>query len=198
MRTPLRLAWAAAILALATAANAENRTTIQVSTVLASNEGRTFDSRLASLKSELKQMRFRSYSLVRADTRVLHGNGGQTGMELPNGRYLHITTREHTPDHLRLHILLNEDNKPILNTYMKLETGNVVLLGGPRDENGTLIIAIGSRPWKVGDDEDGPDEKPASGQSEKAPDLAPGVTHDMQNLPPCAPAPAVPAASGAN
>jgi hypothetical protein len=181
MRTPLRLACAAALLAISTAAAAENRTTIQVSTVLASNEGRTFDSRLASLKNELKQLRFRSYSLVRAETRVVHGNGGQTGMELPNGRYLHITTREHTPDHLRLHILLNEDNRPILNTYMKLELGNVVVIGGPRDENGTLVIAIGSRPWKGGDDEE--DEK-ATGQNQK-----------LDPVPPCAATPAVQAST---
>ena len=50
MRSCLRLAATAAVLAtlISTAASAENRTTIQIQTVLASNEGRTFDSRLAT------------------------------------------------------------------------------------------------------------------------------------------------------
>jgi hypothetical protein len=138
MKARLRLAATAAVLAsfVSGPASAENRTTIQISTVLASNEGRTFDARLSSLKTELKQLRFRSYTLLGSETRVLNGNGGQCGMELPHGRYLNITTREHTPNHLRLHILLNEDNRPVVNTYVKLELGSVVLLGGPRDQEG--------------------------------------------------------------
>ncbi len=172
------LAVAAVVLAsFVTQASAENRTTIQIQAVLASNEGRTFDARLASLKSELKQLRFRSYNLVSAETRVLHGNGGQSGLELPGGRYLHVTTREHTPNHVRLHILLNEDNHPVVNTYVKLELGSVVLLGGPRDENGTLVITLGSRPWREGDDELPVQKKPASDSaapSRELPPLAPG------------------------
>ena len=169
------LAVAAAVLVsfAAQAASAENRTTVQIQTVLASNEGRTFDARLASLKPELKQLRFKSYNLVTTETRVLHGNGGQSGMELPGGRYLHITTREHTPSHVRLHILLNEDNRPVVNTYVKLQMGSVVLLGGPRDEHGTLVITLGSRPWRDGDDELPIQKKPASEQASPQKDLAP-------------------------
>jgi hypothetical protein len=175
----------AAVLAslVAHPASAENRTTIQIQTVLASNQGRTFDARLANLKPELKQLRFRSYNLVSSETRVVHGNGGQSGIELPNGRYLHVTTREHTPRHLRLHILLNEGNRPVVNTYVKLELGSVVLLGGPRDENGTLVITLGSRPWRDGDEEI-PVKKPAS-------DSAAGPSKDLPPLQSNAPAPGI-------
>jgi hypothetical protein len=191
MRTPLRLAAGAAFLVsvASTPALAENqnRTTIQISTVLASNAGRTFDPRLASLKTELRQLRFRSYNLVSSETRVLHGNGGQAGMELPHGRYLHITTREHTPDHLRLHILLNEDNRPVVNTYVKLEMGSVVMLGGPRDEEGTLVITIGSRPFRE-PDEAGASKAPSS---HAVPEPTPGLRRELDPLPPAAPAPAL-------
>lgn len=136
------------------AAKDHNQTIVQIAAVLASNNGRSFDARLSGMRSELKQLRFRSYELVTSETRVLHGTGAQCGVELPNGRYLNITTREHGPDHVRLHILLNEDNRPVVNTYVKLELGSVVLLGGPRDQNGTLVIAIASRPVREGDEED--------------------------------------------
>ena len=169
------LAVAAAVLVgfAASTASAENRTTVQIQTVLASNAGRSFDARLVSLKSELKQLRFKSYNLVSSETRVLHGNGGQSGIELPHGRYLHITTREHTPSHVRLHILLNEDNRPVVNTYVKLELGSVVLLGGPRDEDGTLVITLGSRPWRDGDDELPVQKKPANDSASPQKELAP-------------------------
>lgn len=148
MSSSLRLVAAAtALLCLPwSSARAENRTAIQITAVRASNNGRGFDSRLASLKTELKQLRFRNYRLVKTETRELHGNGGQCAMVLPGGRFLNITTREHTPNHLRLHILLNEDNRPVVNTFVKLEHGSVVMMGGPRDDNGTLVITIASRP----------------------------------------------------
>lgn len=199
MRRGLRLAATAAVLtSLASVpALAENRTTIQIATVLASNDGRVFDSRLASLKNELRQLRFKSYKLVSSETRVLHGNGGQSGMELPHGRYLHITTREHTPDHLRLHILLNEDNRPVVNTYVKLELGSVVLLGGPRDPDGTLVITIGSRPARDDEEGDAP-KKPASEQADKpeaSPQISPQAARDLPPIPPPSPTPAVSASS---
>lgn len=190
MKPRLRLAAMAAFLAsiVSSPAVAENRTTIQIATVLASNAGRTFDARLASLKNVLRPLRFRSYDLVSSETRVLHGNGGQSGMELPHGRYLHITTREHTPDHLRLHILLNEDNRPVVNTYVKLELGSVVVLGGPRDQDGTLVITIASRPVRE-EDEEGEQKKPMSqnGSDPQSP------TGDLRELPPMPVQPPTPA-----
>lgn len=194
MRAGLRLAAAAAVLSCLTPvpAFAENRTTIQIATVLASNEGRVFDARLSSLKSELKQLRFRSYQMVSTETRVVRGNGIQSGIELPNGRYLHVTTREHTPSHLRLHILLNEDNRPVVNTYVKLELGSVVLLGGPRDENGTLVITIRSRPWREedgGDDDDSP-RRPSSSPDGVLPGQG-GAAKPSDSLPPREPTPAL-------
>jgi hypothetical protein len=197
MNRPLRLAAAAASLAsvLSTPAFAENRTAIQIATVLASNDGRMFDSRLASLRDELRQLRFKSYKLVSSETRVLHGNGGQSGIALPNGRYLHITTREHTPNHLRLHILLNEDNRPVVNTYVKLELGSVVLLGGPRDENGTLVITIGSRPWQGGDDGDDESERKATPPKPMPVPEDPNIEPNSRTLPPLPPSPPTPAVS---
>ena len=63
-------------------------------------------------------------------------------MELPGGRYLHLTTRERGDDHLRVHLLLNEGNRPVINTVLRMDSDSVILLGGPKDENGTLIITI--------------------------------------------------------
>lgn len=150
MRARFRFAAFAALTATLASgsAHAENHTTVEVTAVLASYQGRSFDRRLSDLRSELRGLPFRSYSYLGSETRELHGNGEELGIELPHGRYLYLSTREHTANHLRLHILLNEDNRPVVNTFVKLELGSVVLLGGPRDSDGTLFLAIGSSPGK--------------------------------------------------
>jgi hypothetical protein len=129
----------------ASTALADEDIVIQISTVLASNSTtqRAFDPRLEPLRPELKRLRFRSYRLVRSEARAV-GLDEDCAMELPGGRYLHITTREHDADSIRLNILLNENNRPILNTDVQLDHDSVVLLGGPHDEDGTLLISIGS------------------------------------------------------
>ena len=161
MRSRLRFAAFAALTATLTSgsAHAENHTTVQVTAVMASYQGRSFDRRLSDLRSELRGLPFRSYTYLDSATRELHGNDEEIGIELPHGRYLYLSTREHTANHLRLHILLNEDNRPVVNTFVKLELGSVVLLGGPRDNDGTLFLAIGSSPGKNPTSDNSPDDK---------------------------------------
>jgi len=154
-RLPIAAMAAFAVTMAAGPVAAENRTAVEITAVMASNDGRSFDSRLASLKTELRSLRFKSYQYISSESRVLRGNGEQCGIALPGDRYLHITTREHTPEHVRVHILLNEHNRPVINTYVKLEHDSVVLLGGPRDPQGTLIISIGVKPAEPPTDADG-------------------------------------------
>lgn len=190
--TRLALAAAAAIVAsLAwSGAHAESRTTIEISTILASRDNGNFDARLASLRPQLKQMRFRTVRLLNKDIRALHGVGGQVGMDLPGRRYLHITTREHTPDHLRLHILLNEDNHPVVNTDVKLCHGSPVVIGGPRDDAGVLVIAIAARDWRPEDDE--PHAAPSQGGGrDVSPKGKDPASRELAPMAPAAPSPAV-------
>lgn len=161
MRARLRFAAFAALAATLTSgsAHAENHTTVEVTAVLASYQGRSFDRRLSSLRREFRGLPFRSYTYLDSATRELHGNGEEIGIDLPHGRFLYLSTREHTSGHLKLHILLNEDNRPVVNTFVKLELGSVVLLGGPRDSEGTLFLAIGSSPGKNPVSDNSPNEK---------------------------------------
>jgi len=191
----LRMVTAAAIaVSLASgSALAEPRTTINISAVMASNagSGRSFDARLSDLREELRPLRFKSYRLVSSQSRTLRGSGDQCGMELPNGRYLSITTREHTRDHLRIHILLNENNRPVINTDVKIEPASVVLIGGPRDEHGTLIITIGTKALAEGPRSSGRREASTQNQGPAA-----AAAHPSGEAPSCKPsAPLTPAPS---
>ncbi len=141
------VAYTAAVLMLAslspTPVGAEHTVTVSISTVVASNDRRSFDPRLEHIRSELKPLRFKNYRMLGQESRDLTG-GDQCGIELPGGRYLHITTKENTAEYLRMNILLNEGNRPIINTDVKLDHDSVVVLGGPKDERGTLLITIGT------------------------------------------------------
>jgi hypothetical protein len=135
--TGLLLVPAAATLA------ADDQVVIQVSAVRASNAAKSFDPRLQEMKPELKRLRFKSYQLLSAKSHSLSA-GDQCGIELPGGRYLHVTVVERTPQALKLRVLINENNHPVVSTDVKLNRNSILLLGGPRDAQGTLIVAIGA------------------------------------------------------
>lgn len=139
--TLARAAAVAACIGCPLVALAGEISTITISTILATDEASGWDERLDQVRKELRPLKFRSYRLLGAETRSVD-SGDLCGIELPGGRYLQVTTEEHLADHLRMHILLNERNRPLINTDVNLDTDSVVLLGGPRDETGTLIITI--------------------------------------------------------
>ena len=137
----LVLAVAASVTGFAAVATAEDQVALRIDTVLASNSNRRFDPRLDHMIRELKPLRFKGYRLLGHHTQGID-TGDECGIELPGQRYLHITTRENTAQHVKLNILINEGNRPIVNTDVLVDHGSVVLLGGPKDADGTLLIAI--------------------------------------------------------
>lgn len=142
IKSALRVA--AAVLVCATGAQpvvAGEISTITISTILATDDVAGWDDRLDHVRKELRRLKFKGYRLLGAETRSVD-TGDQCGIALPGERYLQVTTEERFAERLRVHILLNEKNRPVINTDVNLDTDSVVLIGGPHDEAGTLIIAI--------------------------------------------------------
>ncbi len=125
----------------ASVAQSAQRVALRVSMVMASNESRYFDPRLKDLRAQLKPLPFKNYRLLGVETRDL-STWAQCGFRIPGGRYLHVTTQERTADHIKMRVLLNEHNRPLLNADVKLDHDSVIVLGGPQEEEGTLIITI--------------------------------------------------------
>ena len=119
---------------------------VQVAAIHASNRSRAFDPQLQPYKPELKRMRFKNYELIEANKQNVQA-GDQYGMDLPGDRYLHITALESTLEYLQLRVLVNENNRPIVNTDVRINRGAPLLIAGPKlGSNGTLIIAIQATP----------------------------------------------------
>jgi hypothetical protein len=138
-----------AVFAVAAAgAEAEDGCEIRIGAVVASNSGRLFDPRLASLKPQFDSLfPYSSYRLLTNESRRVQW-GSRAGFDLPGGRYLLVIPREYKEGRVSLKILLIDGSRALVDTVLALRDQGTFLVGGPRDKQGVLIIAIGARSIK--------------------------------------------------
>jgi hypothetical protein len=134
---------AGAVVSAPATANATQVAVIQISAVLASKDQMDFDPRLAALKPELRGLPFKGYTLLGVQACRLEV-GDQCEMDIPGNGYLHVTTTECTAHHLKIRLLLNQQNRPILNADIKLNRNAGILLKSARTDMGTIILSIKS------------------------------------------------------
>jgi len=140
-------ALAAATIACAawsTAATAEP-VRVTIGSVLATDGGEpAFDSRLVAMKPQFDSLfRYSSYRLVKEDTRALDWGQGAS-FEIPGGRYLVVTPKELRDSKIAMSVMLLEGGRPLVDTSVALRNHGVLLLGGPKQQEGVLIISIGA------------------------------------------------------
>lgn len=118
---------------------------LRVGCVLASNTGQEFDKRLIELRPRFARLfRYTSYSLVK-EKRERVSIGGRMIFEVPGGRYLMVLPKEYNSDgSLLMKVVLLEGAKPIINTSVSLKKHGTFLVGGPQNNDGALILAIGA------------------------------------------------------
>ena len=138
------VAGAVAVLLMAPGAvRAEGSAEIEI-TILVAAKGkgpRVIDPRLG-FKRELYKLPFREYKFFGTESHSLSA-GGECGVELPGGAYLHITSTESTPEHLKMHVLVNQHNRPVLNTTVRINRNNAaILLTGPSTATGRVLVRI--------------------------------------------------------
>lgn len=139
------VAGAVAVLLMASGAvRAEGSAEIEI-TILVAAKGkgpRVIDPRLDGMKRELKKLPFREYEFFGTESHSLSA-GGECGVELPGGAYLHITSTESTPEHLKMHVLVNQHNRPVVNTTVRINRNNAaILLTGPSTATGRVLVRI--------------------------------------------------------
>lgn len=117
---------------------------VYVDSVLAADTNEGMDSRLAPLERKLHGLfSFTTYSL-------LHHDQGQTecgkmiAFVLPGGKILHIQPRAIDGDMIAMEIVMFDGTRPMMTTDLKLKNNGTLIVGGPRYEQGMLIITIGA------------------------------------------------------
>ncbi|HEY6394508.1 MAG TPA: hypothetical protein VIX12_03755 [Candidatus Binataceae bacterium] len=115
---------------------------IHVDSVLAADTNEGMDARLAPMGHRLQALF--NYSTYRL---VSHQDGGTTcgkmiAFTLPGGRILHVQPRLIDRNMISMELVLFQGSRPMITTDLKLRNNGVLIIGGPRYEQGMLIISI--------------------------------------------------------
>jgi hypothetical protein len=117
---------------------------VTIGSVLATDGSREFDARLVAMKPQFDSLfRYSSYRLMKEESRTL-GWGEGASFDIPGGRYLVVAPQEMRDSRVAMKVMLLEGGRPLVDTSVALRNGGVLLLGGPKEQEGVLIISIGA------------------------------------------------------
>lgn len=117
---------------------------VHVGAVLASNHGQETDHRLASMRRQFDSFfSYTSYRLVDDQRRKLPW-GGKAEFDVPGGRYVMVSPRELKNRHVIMKVVVMDRNHAIIDTTVALRDRGTFLVGGQRQPDGMLILAIGA------------------------------------------------------
>ncbi len=129
---------------VALAGSPPRQVSIRVDSVLAADTHEGVDPHLALLKHKLEGLfSYSTYSLVSHQDGVTE-TGKMIAFELPGGKILHIQPRAVDGDMIAMEIVLFDGTRPMMTTDLKLKDNGTLIVGGPRYEQGMLIISIGA------------------------------------------------------
>ncbi|OFV90182.1 MAG: hypothetical protein A3J75_00485 [Acidobacteria bacterium RBG_16_68_9] len=115
---------------------------VRIGAVVASNAGQAFDQRLASLRRQFNSLfPYTSYRLIKEERRTVLW-GRKAGFDLPGGHYLLVIPRGCKDNRVSMKLILVEGSRPLFDTVVGLRNQGTFLVGGPRHQEGRLIIAI--------------------------------------------------------
>ena len=117
---------------------------VYVDSVMAADTNEGTDPRLAPMGQKLRGLfGFSTYSLI-------GHNEGETdcgkmiAFTLPGGKILHVQPRAIDADMIAMEIVLFDGTRPMMTTDLKLKNNGTLIVGGPRYEQGMMIISIGA------------------------------------------------------
>jgi hypothetical protein len=123
---------------------ASKQVNVYVDSVMAADTNEGTDPRLAPMGQKLRGLfGFSTYSLI-------GHNEGETdcgkmiAFTLPGGKILHVQPRAIDGDMIAMEIVLFDGTRPMMTTDLKLKNNGTLIVGGPRYEQGMMIISIGA------------------------------------------------------
>ena len=130
--------------AVATSRPLANAVEVRIKAVLASNSGKEFDQRLASMQRQFNTLfAYSSYRLVK-EQRQQVAWGEKVGFDIPGGRYVLVIPKEFKDNRVLMKVMVIEGSRPIVDTVLSLRDHATFLIGGPRQHDGVIILSIGA------------------------------------------------------
>ncbi len=117
---------------------------VRVGAVVANNSGRECDPRLVVMRKQFDALfPYTSYRLVKEERQRVPW-GGQADFDIPGGRYVLVIPKEFKNGRVAMRVLVIEGTRSIVETTLSLRNHATLLVGGPRQPDGVLILAIGA------------------------------------------------------
>ena len=121
---------------------------LEIVAIKASKNAGAVDPRLRPMMADLESLPYGSFSLLGARACMVGAGGGdRCGMKVSDDAYLVIRSVENAEKFIRLNVLLNRNNKPVLDANLKINRNAGVVLTNMRREGPALVMSI-----KVRDD----------------------------------------------
>lgn len=114
---------------------------VKIGTILANNQSDDIDPKLNAMRNQLKVMKYRSYRLLKEETQIVAWRGNAV-FDIPGGRSLVVAPQEFRDRQIALKVHLQQGDKPVLDTMVRMKNGGNFLLGGPPHEGGALVLSI--------------------------------------------------------
>jgi hypothetical protein len=119
---------------------------LEIVAIKASKNAGAIDPRLRPMMADLEALPYASFTLLGARACTV-GGGDRCGMKVSDDAYLVIRSVENAQKYIRLNVLLNRKNKPVLDANLKINRNAGVVLTNMRREGPALVMSI-----KVRDD----------------------------------------------
>ena len=126
------------------AQTASKRVYVYIDSVMAADTNGGTDPRLAPMDPKLRGLfGFSTYSLIGHNEGETNC-GKMIAFTLPGGKILHVQPRAIDGDMIAMEIVLFDGTRPMMTTDLKLKNNGQLIVGGPRYEQGMMIISIGA------------------------------------------------------
>jgi hypothetical protein len=118
---------------------------VGIRVILASHEKEGIDARLEDIQKNLGTLfNYSSYRLLQ-ERSLLLSEGQMDQLPLADDKELHIQLLQEQGGTAEIAVEILQGGKDIFKTTAKLKKGGTLLIGGPKHEDGVLILAIAAQ-----------------------------------------------------
>jgi hypothetical protein len=118
---------------------------IGIRVILASHQAKGIDARLQDIQKNLGALfNYSSYQLLQ-ERYLLLAEGQVNKLPLANNKELHIKLIQAQGGTAEIAVEILRSGRGIFKTTAKLKKGGTLLIGGPKHEDGVLILAISAQ-----------------------------------------------------
>jgi len=114
---------------------------LEIVAIQASKNDGSLDPRLRPMAADLRALPYGSFSLISARACTVDA-GDRCGMRVTNDAYLVVRAIENAERYLRVNVLLNRGNRPVLDADLKINRDAGVMLTNVKREGPALIVSI--------------------------------------------------------